>query len=71
MTSKLNKEIVFQLVEEFDLVLSRSRKTRDEIFQTLVTQNPEITCSSEEWNHFSPEIQESILYRVKKTLSNM
>lgn len=71
MTSKLNKEIVFQLVEEFDLVLSRSRKTRDEIFQTLVTQNPEITCSSEEWNQFSPEIQESILYRVKKTLSNM
>jgi hypothetical protein len=67
----LNKEIVFQLIEEFDLALSNSRKGRDEIFSTLVLQNPEITCSSDEWDNFSQDIKESIINRVKKTLSNM
>jgi hypothetical protein len=67
----LNKEIVFQLVEEFDLALSNSRKSRDEIFNTLVSQNPEITCSSDEWEDFSQDIKDSIINRVKKTLSSM
>lgn len=67
----LNKEIVFELIEEFDLALSNSRKSRDEIFSTLVLQNPEITCSSDEWDGFSQDIKASIISRVKKTLSNM
>ncbi|MCE5284342.1 MAG: hypothetical protein LLG02_00620 [Pelosinus sp.] len=68
MNFKLNKEITFQLVEEFDIALSHSRKSRDEIFRTLVSQNPEITCSSEEWNAFSLDVKDSIINRVKKTL---
>jgi hypothetical protein len=71
MTFKLNKEIIFQLIEEFDIALSRSRKSRDEIFSTLVLQNPEITCTSEEWDNFSQEIRDSIISRVKKTLTAM
>ncbi|MCE5285844.1 MAG: hypothetical protein LLG02_08360 [Pelosinus sp.] len=67
----LNKEIIFQLIEEFDLALANSRKSRDEIFSTLVSQNPEITCSSDEWDDFSQDIKDSILNRVKNTLSNM
>lgn len=68
MNFKLNKEITFELIEEFDFALSRSRKSRDEIFRTLVSQNPEITCSSEEWNTFSLDVKDSIINRVKKTL---
>lgn len=68
MSFKLNKEITFELIEEFDIALSRSRKSRDEIFRTLVAQNPEITCSSEEWNNFSLDVKDSIINRVKKTL---
>lgn len=71
MAFTLNKEIVFQLIEEFDLALANSRKSRDEIFSTLVMQNPEITCSSDEWDNFSQDIKESIISRVRKTLSNM
>jgi hypothetical protein len=70
MNFKLNKEITFQLIEEFDIALSQSRKSRDEIFRTLVSQNPEITCSSEEWNNFSTDVKDSIINRVKKTLQS-
>ena len=71
MNFKFNKEIVSRVVDEFDIAFYRSGKSRDEIFRTLVAQNPEITCSLEEWNHFSQETKDNITNRIKNSLIAM
>lgn len=71
MKFELNKAITFQLVEEIGLAISHSGKSRDEIFNTLVLQHPEITYSKEDWENFSRETKDSIINRIKRTLIAM
>ena len=70
MTFKLNKEIIFQLITEFNSTISSFPKSRDEILSTLILQIPEITCSSEEWYDFNQDIRDNIINRVKRTLTS-
>lgn len=69
MEIKLNKEIVSQLFGEFDFAFTHSKKSRDEILRELISQNPEIIYSSEDWLHLSQETKNSIIFRIKKSLN--
>lgn len=71
MNLKLNKAIIFLLVEELGIATSRSGNSRDEILNLLVLQHPEITCSKEDWENFSQEVKDNIVSRIKETLTTM
>lgn len=71
MNFKLNKEIVSQVISEFDYAFTHSKKNRDDLFRELISQNPEITYSSEDWSTLSQETKDSIIDRIKNSLNTM
>jgi hypothetical protein len=65
---KINKSVILSVNEELERAVFRSRKSVQEILRTIAVSHPEVTFNQEEWDEISPEIQEKIIMRVKRTL---
>jgi len=68
LTTRLNSQIMNLVMDELDRTISRTNKSHQEIINTLVTLNPEVTFCPEDWGQMPIETQTSIISRIRKTL---
>ena len=71
MEKRLNKKLIFSLVTELEESASRTKNSIRRTIDSLANMHPEIMFSREELDQLSPEIQDGIIKRIRRTLKSM